>query len=562
MRLTNPNHSQIKTTITTCFTMGAIATLSLVFAGCDQYTRMSSAYSRALSHPAPHMLAHTASGEEDVSNKSSVDTDYNTETYDHIIENPYFDPTIEPRSAFAIDVDTASYSLVRRAINNGYLPVPGAVRIEEMVNYFQYDYQLPTDRDTPFAANIEVSDCPWNSGHKLAAIGIKAWDANHDTRPPANLVFVIDVSGSMDQPDKLPLLKNAMLMLAREVRSDDRIGIVTYANDATIQLKSTIGENRNSIIQAIDNLRPGGGTNGEGGLQLAYKMASDNYIKGGVNRILIATDGDFNIGVTSQSELIDMVENKAKSGVYLTVLGFGTGNYKDSTLEKIADHGNGNYAYIDNIHEARRTLIDRMGSTLITVAKDVKIQVEFNPALVAEYRLLGYENRLMNVTDFYDEQKDAGEIGAGHTVTAMYEIVPKGANRVNPNIDDLKYQTPLKPKTNATQYASELFTVRIRYKDPDGNAADEIVVVAKDTTHTLDNCSSDYRLAAAVTEFSLLLRGSEYQGNATMSNVLELALSVDNRNDDGSLSEFLQLVRTADALQPVAVGDVGTQSDN
>jgi len=479
----------------------------------------------------------------------AFDADFNTEAYDRIVENPFYNPLHEPLSTFAIDVDTASYSNVRRMIDHGDWPIPGAVRIEEMINYFQYDYEPPTDRDRPFAAHVEITDCPWNREHRLASIGIKAWDVEHEDRPPANLVFVIDVSGSMNSPDKLPLLQKAMSMLAREVRVDDRIGIVVYSGAASVELESTKGSRRDRIVDAIESLRPGGSTNGEDGLQLGYDMATRNFIEGGINRILLATDGDFNTGTTSRSQLVRMIENKADTGVYLTILGFGTGNYKDARLEELADHGNGNYAYIDTIHEARRTLIDRMGGTLITVAKDVKIQVEFNPAEVAEYRLIGYENRLMAAQDFYIEDKDAGEIGAGHTVTAIYEIVPTGVERNGPVMDDLIYQKRREVDTVVDDGSGEMFTVRIRYKSPQDEPGDEISVVAVDDGGTIAECTDDLRLAAAVAEFSLLLRDSEFKGEATFDQVLGLLRDIEGDDPFGERSELLQLIMTAERLQ-------------
>ncbi len=525
------------------------AMLALSFAGTALLLLPACQKSRMMaSHSMPRHQIYGSAGLS-TSSRIILDGEYNTESYDYIEETGFQDPKVNPLSTFAADVDTASYSNVRRLLTDGIWPDPGAVRLEEMVNYFVYDYYIPESRSRPFSAQIEITDCPWNVGHRLASIGIKAWDVDLEDRPPANLVFVIDISGSMNYPAKLPLLRRGLSMLARDVRADDHIGIVVYAGNASVKLRSTRGAKRNQILDAINSLEAHGSTNGEGGLDLAYEMAEDNFIRGGINRVILATDGDFNIGTTSDSQLIPLIEEKAATGVDLTVLGFGTGNLKDSKLEKLADHGNGNYAYIDSINEARRVLIDRMGSTLFTVAKDVKLQVEFNPAEVAGYRLLGYENRLMSNRDFYDEEKDAGEIGAGHTVTAIYEIIPTGSHDSLRKMRDLKYQKNLKSK-KSNRIHDEFLTVYIRYKDAKGRPADEISFVAHDRDFVIDECSADLRFAAAVAEFSLLLRDSEFKHRASFEQVIQLARSARGHDPNGERAEFIQLVRTAEALQP------------
>ena len=353
------------------------------------------------------------------------DVDFNTESYDHIVENPFLSAKQNPLSTFSIDVDTASYSNMRRFLNEGELPPPGAVRIEELVNYFNYDYPQP-DGDVPFSVNVEVAGCPWNTDHRLARIGLKGREIQVEQRPSSNLVFLLDVSGSMGNANKLPLVKSGMKLLLDQLDEHDRVAIVVYAGSSGLVLDSTTADQKPIILSSLDRLEAGGSTNGGEGIQLAYAVAVDHYLEGGVNRVILCTDGDFNVGTTNQSQLIRLIEEKAQTGVYLSVLGFGMGNYKDSTMEKLADKGNGNYAYIDTMREAHKVLVEEMSGTLITIAKDVKIQIDFNPAQVAGYRLIGYENRMLRAEDFKNDAKDAGEIGAGHTVTALYEIVPAG----------------------------------------------------------------------------------------------------------------------------------------
>ena len=493
---------------------------------------------------------------------------WSTEAYDQIVENTFLLVTRNPLSTFSIDVDTASYANVRRFLNQDVLPPSGAVRIEEMVNYFNYNYPLPTG-DDPFSVNVEVADCPWNGDHLLARIGIKGQEFTSDERPPANLVFLIDVSGSMQPPNKLPLLKEAMRMLVDELAYDDYVAIAVYAGASGLVLPSTSCEDKSAILSALDHLQAGGSTNGGAGIQLAYDTAVDNFIEGGVNRVILATDGDFNVGVTNQGELISVIEEEARSG-FLSVLGFGMGNYKDSTLEKLADKGNGNYAYIDTQSEAQKVLVDQMAGTLVTIAKDVKIQIEFNPAEVNAYRLIGYENRLLRAEDFNDDTKDAGEIGAGHTVTAFFEIVPAGIEVDLPDVDPLKYQwssldarlegdNESEPGVQATDedsrgltpaaWTGELMTVKLRYKQPDGDVSKLIEVPVIDGGLALSEASNDFVFAASVTSFGMLLRGSQHSGDFSYDAVLEMASGSIGDDAYGYREEFVFLVEQAIVLQ-------------
>ena len=366
---------------------------------------------------------------------------HNTEAYDRIVENPFLAVMQNPLSTFSIDVDTASYANARRFLNQGMLPPPDAVRIEEFVNYFLYRYEPPKDKETPFAAAVTIADCPWTPEHRLARIGIKGWEMPRSERPASNFVFLLDVSGSMQPQNKLPLVKQSIRMLTEQLDERDRVAMVVYAGASGLVLPSTSCDDKRAIYEALDRLDAGGSTNGGAGIQLAYDVATQNFLPGGVNRVVLASDGDFNVGVTDQGSLTRLIEEKAKSGVFLTVLGYGMGNVKDATMEKLADKGNGNYAYIDTLNEAKKVLVEQMQGTLVTIAKDVKIQVEFNPAQVSAYRLLGYENRMLRAEDFNDDTKDAGEIGAGHTVTALYELVPAGQEIPTPAVDALKYQS-------------------------------------------------------------------------------------------------------------------------
>ncbi len=466
---------------------------------------------------------------------------FNTETYDRIEDNTFRRVADAPLSTFSIDVDTASYANVRRFLNEGTLPPADAVRIEELINYFHFDYADSTDR-APFGITTEVAACPWNAKHTLALIGLQAKRLPAGQTPPRNLVFLLDVSGSMTPANKLPLVRTAMKMLAETLTAKDRVAIVVYAGASGLALPATPGDRVRDIQDAISSLTPGGSTNGAAGIQLAYQIASQNFIKGGINRVILATDGDFNVGVASQGELVRLIEEKRASGVYLSVLGVGEGNLKDSTMEKLADAGNGNYSYLDSLHEARRVLIAEAGSTLVTVAKDVKIQVEFNPATVGAYRLVGYENRLLQSEDFNNDRKDAGDMGAGHSVTALYEIAPPGEPIDTPNVDPLKYQSPAQPPSAGR--STELMTVKVRYKDPDGDASRLFSRAVGSKTTAAHNLG----FAAALAEFGMLLRGSAFTQDATWEGALQLARANRGEDPDGYRAEFCRLIDLAASL--------------
>ena len=467
---------------------------------------------------------------------------WNTEAYDRIDDNAFRRALDHPLSTFSIDVDTASYSNVRRFLNAGTLPPADAVRTEELINYFKFDYPAPSGPD-PFSVTTEVASCPWNAKHKLALIGLQTRRIETaDAMPERNLVFLLDVSGSMMPPDKLPLVRTAMRMLVDTLTARDRVAIVVYAGASGLVLPATPGDEKPRIHAAIASLEAGGSTNGAAGLRLAYEIAAANFVRKGINRVILATDGDFNVGVTSQGELVRMMEEKREQGVFLTILGVGTENLKDSTMEKLADKGNGNYAYLDSLHEARRVLVAEAGATLVTVAKDVKIQVEFNPAAVNAYRLIGYENRLLQSEDFNNDRKDAGEIGAGHSVTALYEIVPAGVEIDLPKVDPLKYQ---RPAAGAGAPASELLTVKLRYKDLQGDRSQLMSVPVANRTATP---SPRLGFASAVAEFGMLLRASEHRGGATWRSAIELARQYRGADPDGYRAEFIKLVDLAAAL--------------
>lgn len=463
------------------------------------------------------------------------------ESYPALIENAFLKPTEHPLSTFSIDVDTASYANVRRFLNSHGMPPADAVRIEEMINYFQYDYPQP-EGGTPFSITTDVADCPWNAGHRLLRVGLKGLEVPVDERPASNLVFLLDVSGSMSASNKLPLVKEAMYLLTDRLTENDRVAIIVYAGNSGLVLPPTNGTDKATIRQAIGQLAAGGSTNGGQGLQLAYDTAQSNFIKGGTNRVILATDGDFNVGIVDQNELVRFIEERAKNGVFLSALGFGVGNLKDGTLEKLADKGNGNYAYIDTLAEARRVLVEQLSGTLVTIAKDVKIQIEFNPAQAAEYRLIGYEDRVMPHQDFHDDRKDAGEIGAGHTVTALYEIVP-AQQAVGPGGEPLKYQRSeaLTPAADS----GELATIKLRYKEPDGQQSRLLERTISDRRPAQAAASRDMNFAAAVAAFGMLLRDSPYRGDATYTKVLAWAEQGISSDTNGYRSEFLELVRLA-----------------
>ncbi|MCA1564314.1 MAG: VWA domain-containing protein [Acidobacteria bacterium] len=475
----------------------------------------------------------------------SGEREFNTEAYKHIDENPFFEVARAPLSTFSIDVDTASYSNTRRFLRSGQLPPKDAVRIEELINYFSYDYPQPAG-DAPFSITSEVAACPWNSKHRLVHIGLQGKRMHKEDLPPANLVFLLDVSGSMNSPDKLPLVKSSLRMLAEQLSARDRLSIVVYAGSSGLALPSTAGDRRGEILAALDALEAGGSTNGGEGIHLAYRVATENFIRGGINRVILATDGDFNVGTTSEGELARLIEEKRKSGVFLSVLGFGTGNVKDATMETLADKGNGNYAYIDELQEARKVLGEQLGATIATIAKDVKIQVEFNPRQAAAYRLIGYENRLLRDQDFNDDTKDAGEIGAGHTVTALYEVVPFGQTFENPGVDALKYQRPAQVSSNAN--SKELLTIKVRYKDPDANDSKLLSVWVADGGAPIESASNNFKFSSAVASFGMLLRDSKYKGDARYTDVTRLARAAAASDAQGYRAEFIQLVERAQTL--------------
>jgi Ca-activated chloride channel family protein len=498
------------------------------------------------------------------------ESEHNTESYAFLEDNRFLAAAENPLSTFSIDVDTASYSNIRRfLLQQNQLPPPGAVRIEEMINYFRYQYPQP-EGDKPFSVTTEVASCPWAAEHRLVRIGLKGRELEH--RPPSNLVFLIDVSGSMEEPAKLPLVQASLKMLTQQLGENDHVAIVVYAGNSGLVLPSTRGDKHEEIIAAIERLRAGGSSNGGQGIELAYEIACQNILKGGVNRVILATDGDFNVGVTNQDALVRLIQDKAKTGVFLTTLGFGYGNLKDSTMQMLADKGNGNNYYIDDLAEARKVLVEQIGGTLVTIAKDVKLQIEFNPAEVAEYRLIGYEKRILAKEDFNDDKKDAGEIGAGHTVTALYEIVPAGGRRAQgagrsekegakaeeaaqtaaaPDVDPLKYQRPASLSDAAK--SGELFTLKLRYKQPDGDKSTLMETPVKDAGTKYGQASADFKFAAAVASFGMILRDSPYKGNATLAAVKELAQEgvgkADEKSDSTYRAEFVQLIEKAKSLK-------------
>jgi Ca-activated chloride channel homolog len=476
---------------------------------------------------------------------------YNTESYTTIRENAFLSPRQNPLSTFSIDVDEASYTNCRRYISSGSLPPADAVRIEELVNYFDYAYSQPRGND-PFSITAEMSECPWNRENRLIHIGLQGKTIDFGEMAPLNLVFLVDVSGSMGDPNKLPLVKSTLKMLAARMRTRDRISLVVYAGAAGLVLPSTPGNEKERILEALDRLEAGGSTAGGEGIRLAYKIARENRTEKGINRILLATDGDFNVGVSSDAEMTRLVEEERKHGAYLTVLGFGTGNYKDSRMEAIADNGNGNYFYIDNVHEARKVLVTELTSTLCTIARDVKIQIEFNPLKVKGYRLIGYENRKLAMEDFNNDRKDAGELGAGHTVTALYEIIPAGSSQPLPGVDPLRYQETT--ANHSEKYSTELMTVKFRYKHPADTVSRLITQALTNRFTPLDKSSDNFRFSAAVASFGQILRGSAYKGNATMQDVISLAESAKGTDSNHYRSGFIEMVKTASLLREQASG--------
>lgn len=474
-------------------------------------------------------------------NRQRYDDIHDREGYDHIQENSFRKVSDHPLSTFSIDVDAASYSNVRRILNQGRLPTPGAVRIEEMINYFTYNYPQPTD-DKPFSITTEWSSCPWNEGHQLVMIGLQGRKLDAENLPPSNLVFLIDVSGSMQTYNKLPLVKSSLNLLADQLRPQDKISIVVYAGNAGLVLPATNDKYR--IREAVNSLEAGGSTAGGAGIQLAYQVAQQHFMENGNNRVVLCTDGDFNVGASSDDELVNIIEKKRASGVYLTVLGFGTGNYQDAKMQKLADKGNGNHAYIDNINEAKKVLISEFGGTMFTIAKDVKLQVEFNPAKVKAYRLVGYENRMLAKEDFNNDKKDAGEMGSNHTVTALYEIVPAESDEELATVDPLRYQ---KPKKKAGSLSDELMFVKVRYKNPKEHRSNLVEVPVQANSRV---ASDNLRFASAVAAFGMVLRKSEFKGSSSYKLVQSLAVNVDD--GDAYKKEFLELVKKAEQLEGMA----------
>jgi Ca-activated chloride channel family protein len=468
---------------------------------------------------------------------------WNRESYDALEENRFINTFNDPLSTFSIDVDTASYANVRRFISGGSLPPAGAVRAEEMINYFRYTLPEPT-HNKPLSIETEVGPSPFHPGYKLVKIGLRARDSAPDRMIPSNLVFLVDVSGSMNQPDKLPLLKQSLKLLATELTRQDRVAMVVYAGSDRVVLQPTPGDDFKTIVEAVDNLHGGGSTHASSGIVTAYELAARSFIPGGSNRVILVSDGDFNVGVTSRSELQTLIEEQRKSGVYLTVLGFGSGNYHDDTMEILADKGNGNYAYIDSLLEAKKVLIKERSGTLFTLARDVKIQVEFNPALVGAYRLIGYENRKLADEDFRDDRKDAGEVGMGHNVTALYEVIPAGSDDI-PAVDELTYQ---KPDGGGAADSKELLTVKLRYKPGVSEQSTQITIRLEDRNTGLDQTSVDFRFAASVAGFAMLLKNSDQLGSFNWDLCLAMARQARGEDADGYRAEFTRLVEMAQLL--------------
>lgn len=465
--------------------------------------------------------------------------EFNTESYDVVNENGFKDVIGNPLSTFSIDVDRASYSNIRRFLSQNQKPVKDAVRIEEMINYFDYDYPQPKNGD-PFSVTVEGDKCPWNEKHQLVLVGLKGENLNDKQIPPSNLVFLLDVSGSMDEPNKLPLIKSSFKYLVENLRPIDKVAIVVYAGAAGVVLESTPGNMKEAIIASIDKLEAGGSTAGGEGINLAYAIAKQNFIRGGNNRVILATDGDFNIGASSDAEMTRLIEEKRKDGIFLSVLGVGMGNYKDSKMEKIADAGNGNYSYIDNLLEAKKVFGTELWGTLYTIAKDVKIQIEFNPNKVKAYRLIGYENRLLNKEDFNDDKKDAGDIGCGHTVTALYELIPADSDENISNVDPLEYQ-----KQSVVSESKNLMTVKIRYKKPDG---DNSLLITERVSRDKLNATNNIKFASSVAEFGMILRESEYKGTATFASVYKMAKESAGLDEFGYRADFIKMVELSEML--------------
>lgn len=522
--------------------VAAVLTVLLAAAGCSTagtgQTSAAAQYEADTTYEAACATSEAAAYE-------APDVPYNTsaEEYGSTVESGFHSPLKDPLSTFSIDVDTASYSNLRRYLNDGALPPQDAVRVEECINYFTYDYKNPIGND-PISAQITISDCPWNDGRCLARVSLKSREIDLSEAPPSNLVFLLDVSGSMESADKLPLVKDAMRMLAETLRKDDTVSIVVYAGASGLVLDGCSGGNIRSIESAIGQLSAGGSTAGGEGINLAYYIAEKNFIFGGNNRVILCTDGDFNVGPSSIGELESLISEKKESGIYLSVLGFGTGNIKDTTMETLADKGNGNYSYIDTLLEAKKVLVNEMSGTLYTMADDVKVQVEFNPAAVSEYRLVGYDNRRLNAEDFNDDKKDAGEMGAGHCVTVFYEIILVGGEGTG-NVDDLVFQQ--NGETAAAKPADDWLYLKVRYKQPGGDDSKLMTVMAGAADYTAQP-DEDYRFASAVAEFALLLKNSDYAGDASLPALIERARAAKGIDSDGYRAQFVQLAELAETM--------------
>jgi Ca-activated chloride channel family protein len=522
----------------TLFVMAAAA--ALIITSCDN----ASHEEKAKMDHALYNLSPPAACEVQMDCLMSPPPPPSTEEYTAIKENRFHNSKTEPLSTFSIDVDAASYSNVRKKLMDGYLPPADAVRIEEFINYFSYDYPRPKGKE-PFSIYTEYAECPWNSKHTLLQIGLKGKEIEEAAAAPNNLVFLLDVSGSMDEPDKLPLLKRAFKLLIPKLREEDRVSIVVYAGSAGVILNGAQGDQKDRIADALEKLEAGGSTAGGEGILLAYAIAKDNYIKKGNNRIILSTDGDFNVGVSTVPELEKLIAEKRNDGIYLSVLGFGQDNIKDNTMETLADKGNGNYYFIDNILEARKVLVSQFGGTLSTIAKDVKIQVEFNPARVKEYRLIGYENRMLEAEDFNDDKKDAGELGSGHCVTALYEIIPAGSTENKTNIDDLKYAAGTEGKT-----LPDLATIKFRYKGANKNDTTSLLLqkVVYPVVAAKEKSSPNMKLASAVSEFGMLLRDSKEKGSATFDHAIALASAAKVNDDEGYVAGLIDMMKIAKDL--------------
>jgi Ca-activated chloride channel homolog len=524
------------------FVFGALC--ALLLASCSVSEAPNRNAQKIYTAPPKDMVAKSGEAAAPAALKKA-DVPQNTEDYKHIVDNNFKKTTSAPVSTFSIDVDKASYSNVRRFIESGKLPPADAVRIEELINYFDYNYPQPTHQH-PLSITTDLTECLWKKGHYLLHIGLKGKEYEIDQAPAMNLVFLLDVSGSMNEPNKLPLLKSAFELLINQLRPQDRVAIVVYAGQAGAVLPSTSGVEKSKILNALNKLEAGGSTAGGEGIELAYKIAQEHFTASGNNRVILATDGDFNVGVSSDGELTRLIERKRQTGIFLSVLGFGMGNYKDSKLETIAQNGNGNYAYIDNLSEAKRVLGSEMTGTLFTIAKDVKLQVEFNPTMVESYRLIGYENRLLNREDFNNDAKDAGELGAGQTVTALYEIVPTSGQAIQ-TTDDLKYQQS-QPTVHA-QNSKEWAHIKFRYKQPKQNESLLLEHVVAGKPQIWQQASENMRFASAVAGYGMLLRKSEHKGDCTYQQVLEAATEARGNDAKGYRTAFVEMVQKTKKLQ-------------